>query len=160
MFWFWFILFTVALWFMTNQKKQVEGPPADVKPAQPIWARVVAMILISPITALFAVFITSCTGGSGGSSGGSNSGSFSQSEALMICQYSIKGSMMDASSTDVPYVDDQGSGNEYYFAWGSSTKSIRTRNGLGLEVPASASCIVDKRSKSITQLTVNGKTIK
>lgn len=161
MFWLWFILFTAIIWFLKDQKKKpVDGPPEQTRPEQPLWAKTVAIIVISPITALLAFFVTSCTGGSGSPMGGNSSGELPQSEALMMCQYAIKGSMIGSSNTDVPYVDNNGSGNEFYFAWGASTKAIRTRNGLGLEVPASASCIVDKKARIISQLTVNGKTIK
>lgn len=160
MFWFWFILFTVIIWFMKDQKKKPDdGPPEQSKADTPVWANVIALILISPITALLALFATSCTSGSGNSSSKS-SGEISHSEALTICQYAIKGSMIDSKNTDIPYVESNGGGSEYCFSWGAGTKSIRTRNGLGLEIPASASCIVDKRSRNISQLTINGKSVR
>lgn len=84
---------------------------------------------------------------------------FGWNAALTMCQSTLRKVSRDPDNADVPYVPDHGSGDEFYFAWGASTKMARMRNGLGLEVPASASCIVSKSQKRITSLTLNGKTI-
>jgi hypothetical protein len=82
-------------------------------------------------------------------------------EALTMCQFAIKRLSRDPDTAEIPYVDNLGGsvGTEYYFAWGAGTKYARMRNGLGLEVPVSASCIVDATTKKITQLIFDGKTI-
>lgn len=84
---------------------------------------------------------------------------FDSMDALFMCQQALKMVSRDPEKANIPYVADHGSGNEAYFAWGASTKMARMRNGLGLEVAASASCTVDKTEKRITTLTLNGKSI-
>ncbi|MDZ4151803.1 hypothetical protein, partial [Methylicorpusculum sp.] len=84
---------------------------------------------------------------------------FTWNDALYLCQYNIKNLANDPEKAEVPYVENIGKGNEYYFAWGRSTKFARMRNGLGLEIPVSASCIVDGNQKRIVSLTIDGKTI-
>jgi len=85
---------------------------------------------------------------------------FTWNDALLMCQTAIPKFARDPDTAIVPYVPNIGKGNEYYFAWGDSTKYVRMRNDLGLEVPVSAYCIVDGNIKTITQLSVDGKTIK
>lgn len=85
---------------------------------------------------------------------------FTWNDALLMCQTTIKNFARDPDTAEVPYVPNGGKGNEYYYAWGAGTKSVRMRNGLGLEVPVSAYCIVDGNTKTITQLSIDGKTIK
>lgn len=80
-------------------------------------------------------------------------------DALLLCQNALKRVSRDPEKATIPYVEDSGRGTESYFAWGPSTKMARMRNGLGLEVAASASCIVDRANKKITALTLDGKTI-
>lgn len=80
-------------------------------------------------------------------------------EALGMCQAALKKISKDPEKADIPYVPNMGSGQEFYFAWGGQTKMVRMRNGLGIEVAGSASCIVDGKSGRIVSLTLNGKTI-
>lgn len=80
-------------------------------------------------------------------------------DALLLCQNALKRVSRDPEKASIPYVEDAGSGTESYFAWGAQTKMARMRNGLGLEVAASASCIVDRSAKRITTLTLDGKSI-
>lgn len=80
-------------------------------------------------------------------------------DALLFCQNALKRVARDPEKASIPYVEDLGSGMESYFAWGAQTKMARMRNGLGLEVATSASCVVDRASKRITALTVDGKSI-
>lgn len=87
------------------------------------------------------------------------SNDFTAIEALSQCQWTLKKLSRDPDTAEVPYVENFGSKGEYYFAWGAETKYARMRNGLGLEVPISASCIVNAVTKKITQLTFDGKTI-
>jgi hypothetical protein len=59
----------------------------------------------------------------------------------------------------VPYVNDQGGGGEFYFAWGASTKPVRMKNGFGALLESGASCTVNKQTGQITSLTLNGKSV-
>lgn len=80
----------------------------------------------------------------------------SQSAALTTCQYALKTMSKDPESAEVPYVDDFGSGNEFYFAWGVSTKPVRMKNSFGAMLSSGASCIVDKTTGRITSISLNG----
>lgn len=84
---------------------------------------------------------------------------FTWNDALYMCQQTIGYVSKDPEKADIPYVPDFGTDKEYYFAWGRSTKFARLRNGFGMEIPATASCIVDKAAKKITTLTIDGQTI-
>lgn len=76
-----------------------------------------------------------------------------------MCQMALKKISRDPEKAEIPVVQNFGSETEFYFAWGSSTKMVRMRNGLGLEVAGSASCVVDKATKRFTSLTLNGESI-
>lgn len=101
----------------------------------------------------FGGFLAFCSGKPDTSKG------MRESDALLMCQMALKKISRDPEKADIPYVDDQGKGTEYYYAWGNSTKLVRMRNGLGLEVAATASCTVDGKTQRITSLTLDGKTI-
>lgn len=115
-------------------------------------------LFVAAVSIGLMIFVaTSCVSGDGTSAKPKNLGS---SEALTMCQYALKKVSRDPEKASVPYVPDQGSGSEFYFAWGQSTKMTRMQNGLGIEVAATASCIVSKSEKRITtSLTLDGKTI-
>ena len=81
----------------------------------------------------------------------------SEGDALFTCQRAITGLARDPDTAQVPWVKNFGSGDEYYFAWGDSTKHLRLHNGFGLEVPASAACTVSKSRRVITTLSIDGK---
>lgn len=80
-------------------------------------------------------------------------------QALYDCQQAIKRLSKDPEKADVPYVANQGISSEYTFVWSSNTSLIRMRNGLGVDVPARASCTVNASSMAIINLTLNGETI-
>lgn len=80
-------------------------------------------------------------------------------DGLFLCQQAIKRASLDAENTSAPYVKNQGTGSEYYFAWNNETKLVRSRNGLGLEVGVTASCIVDAASGRIRSLTIQGRSL-
>ena len=84
---------------------------------------------------------------------------FGSTDALTMCQMAFKRISNDPDKASIPYVPDQRTGLESYFAWGASTKMMRMRNGLGLDVAVSGSCIVNHRTRKITNLTLDGKTI-
>lgn len=83
----------------------------------------------------------------------------SESEALTRCQEMIRRQARDPETANVPFVRNMGKGTEAYFAWGAQTKMARMRNGLGLEVAVSASCIVDLSTGTLRSLTVDGKAL-
>lgn len=84
---------------------------------------------------------------------------FGATAALGLCRETIKLYTKDPEKADIPYVPNMGSGSEFYFAWGNSTKYTRMRNGLGLEVPVAASCTVDANTRKITSLSIDSKTV-
>lgn len=128
-----------------------EPPPKKGK-TYPLWVQVV----VGGIGGLF--FMSWLGGGSGGSSS-NTSGQISQLDAIFLCQTALKAASRDPERADVPYVEGKLSGNEYYFAWGNSTRPVRMRNGFGIEVAAGASCFVDRNSRKVTGLTLDGKSI-
>lgn len=83
----------------------------------------------------------------------------SEAGALFICQQAIKRASLDAEKTSVPFVRAQG-GQDHYFAWNNDTKLVRTRNGLGLEVGVTASCIVSKYGGRVLSLTIQGQSLR
>lgn len=84
---------------------------------------------------------------------------FDTVDALVLCKEALTNVARDPGSVDIPNVPDFGSKGEYYFAWGASTKRIHMRNGLGLPVAVTASCIVNHTQKRIISLTLNGETL-
>ena len=82
---------------------------------------------------------------------------FTQGAALTLCESAIRLISKDPEKAEIPYVDDLGDATAYYFAWGHATKMLRLRNGLGLEVAATGSCVVNKSAQRIVSLTLNGK---
>lgn len=140
-------------------KPAVAADEPKKKYAAPLWLQVTAGLL-----GAYVVFsCTSGSTGSGSSAGGSAAvkaaGTLDFAEALTMCQMALKRAARDPDNANIPYVPDHGSGDEFYFAWGGSTKMVRMRNGLGLDVAASASCIVSKSQRRITSLTLNGQSL-
>lgn len=84
---------------------------------------------------------------------------FTAARALTMCQLAFQKISRDPDKAEIPAVRDFGGGDEAYFAWGPETKVMRMRNGLGLDVSATGSCIVSKSAKKITSLTMNGQSI-
>lgn len=85
---------------------------------------------------------------------------FGEAAAFGLCRDAIRAVAKDPDRAEIPVVGNASSGGaEFYFAWGVSTQHLRLRNGLGLEVPASGSCIVNASTKTVTSLTLNGKTV-
>lgn len=91
--------------------------------------------------------------------GGKQSAEFGDRDALALCQFAFKKVSRDPDKAEIPAVQNFGKGDESYFAWGSETRVMRMRNGLGLDVAATGSCIVSKSAKKITSLTLNGESI-
>ena len=91
--------------------------------------------------------------------GGKKNYEFDWADALVLCQNALKQASRDPEKASIPSVENFGKGDEYYFAWGAYTKMARMRNGLGLEVGVTASCIVSKSQKRIISMTLNGQSI-
>ena len=77
--------------------------------------------------------------------------------ALTKCQDAIKKASRDYDAAKVPYSEDFGGSNEFYFAW-NNRNPIKLINGFGRLVPTTGSCIVDA-DLHIKSLTVGGKDI-
>lgn len=123
-----------------------ESVKSEVKTPVPMWANVITGLLVLGALSM-------CVGGDDEPKG------FGHIDALTMCQMALQSAAKDPGNADIPYVENLGKGDEYYYAWGAQTKMARMRNGLGLDVAASASCIVDGKSKRITSLTLNGQSI-
>lgn len=82
-----------------------------------------------------------------------------EAAALTMCTQAIRWHLRDPDGADIPFVNSFGQKGEFYFAWGASTRYMRVRNGLGLEVPASGYCIVDATTERITRLSLNAEDV-
>lgn len=125
-------------------------PDQDKRPTSP-WPAVISV-------AVLTVIAVSCVNMGKGSETNTPR-AFDSTDALYLCQQALKRASRDPEKAEAPPVENFGKGDEFYFAWGASTKMARMRNGFGLEVAASASCTVSQTQKRITSLTLDGKTI-
>lgn len=118
---------------------------------------IVQLLLI----AVMAIFIVRCSADDNSKKSTAPDNAYTVAQAFTLCQLAIKTYSRDPDTAEIPYVENYASKpSEYYFAWGAGTQHIRIRNGLGLDVPVSAACIVDANTKAIVQLSINGQTIK
>jgi hypothetical protein len=159
-----FAVFMVVAWFIaenartTNQAKH-DGPavqPTMGERLSPLW-KASPFVLVMAIVASCALDPESNKAPAAKSTASSQG--MSQIEALGKCQHVLKALSKDPSSAEVPYVDDFGSGNEFYFAWGASSKPVRMKNSYGAMLSAGASCTVNKTTGQITSMTLEGKTV-
>ncbi|WP_109790952.1 zinc ribbon domain-containing protein [Acidovorax sp. GW101-3H11] len=134
-------------------QKPIDEPAASAKPSPSIGILLVAAVSVG----MMAFVVVSCVGGKDDTK---SADEFTWNDALTLCQMSLKNASRDPEKADVPYVENFGKGDEFYYAWGPSTKMARMRNGLGIEVATTASCVVSKSQKRITSLTLDGKTIR
>ncbi|WP_155950186.1 hypothetical protein [Rhodanobacter sp. OR92] len=79
-------------------------------------------------------------------------------DALYLCQQAIRQVAKNPSSAHVPYATDRGTAAEHYFAWPKGS-GLTMMNAFGANLDTSASCITTADGKTITSLTVDGKTI-
>lgn len=85
---------------------------------------------------------------------------FGEAAAFGLCRDAIRAVSKDPDKAEIPVINNASpGGTEFYFAWGQSTQQLRLRNGLGIDVPASASCVVNAASRSVTSLSLNDKTL-
>lgn len=134
---------------------QQEHPRPDVspvskKPTSP-WPAIISLSILT-------VIAVSCVN-MRKDSGAPVEASFDWNDALTMCQFALKKASRDPEKAEVPYVANQGSGDNYHFTWGASTKMARMRNGLGMEVATTASCTVSGTQKRITSLVLDGNTL-
>ena len=80
-------------------------------------------------------------------------------EALTKCQMTLQRFSRDPETAKVPYVHGAEDASAFGFSWGASTKMMRFKNGLGLEVPVSAYCEISKTTGNILHLTIDGKSM-
>ena len=85
--------------------------------------------------------------------------SYGEFDALALCKSTIKLAARDPDKADIPSIRGSRGGDSYFFEWGHVSQHLRLRNGLGLEVAATAMCIVDAQTQSITHLMLDGKTL-
>lgn len=78
--------------------------------------------------------------------------------ALLACQQAIQAQAQYGGADTPPYVRNYGTAGQFYFAW--PTGSFAFPNGFGARTKMSASCIGDLETGTITQLTLNGQTIR
>jgi len=76
---------------------------------------------------------------------------------MAMCMRAIQLASKDPERVQIPWVDPRMGGDDFHFAWGHSTRMLRMRNGLGLEVAASGSCTVSRARKTVTSLTIDGQ---
>lgn len=154
MVWVGLLIIVVAAWAIWRSSPlapmKSASPSEDVAAATerkpPLWQLVLlAMLLVGGLKA--------CADGFSKPSG------FGDSQAFQLCQAAMTKLARDPEKAQVPWVQNMGAGSEYYYAWGAQTKLMRMRNGLGLDVAVSGSCIVDGQSQRITSLTLDGKTV-
>jgi DNA-directed RNA polymerase subunit RPC12/RpoP len=84
---------------------------------------------------------------------------FGEADARILCSDAIRAASRDREKAEIPFVPATTRGDEISMSWNDGTGTLRLRNGLGLDVPASASCVVSKSQKRVTILTINGQTI-
>lgn len=80
-------------------------------------------------------------------------------ESFEICKAAFLAVSKDPEKTVIPFVKDQGGYAESRFTWGAGTRMLRMRNGLGFEVAATGYCGIDRKTKEIVELHLNGEKI-
>lgn len=78
----------------------------------------------------------------------------SASVAHAICVKAVTAMAKDPETVKVPWVEPASSADAHIFEWGRTTRLIRMRNGLGLEVPVSGKCVVDARTMAVLRATI------
>jgi hypothetical protein len=84
---------------------------------------------------------------------------FGNADAVALCRDAIRAHSRDPERAEVPYVEGLARGDEILLAWNGGTRMLRLRNGLGLEVASTGSCVVSVSGKRVTLLTIDGKTV-
>jgi DNA-directed RNA polymerase subunit RPC12/RpoP len=137
---------------LSKKTNKYDVPPGG-KPAPVLPILIAGAVIVAAIAG--ALSLAKSPNGSGSGS----ADSFDWNDALVMCQHALKRISRDPEKANVPYVENKGTGDNYLFVWGPSTKMARMRNGLGLEVATSASCRVSHSEKRITALILDGKEV-
>lgn len=111
-------------------------------------------LLISAVVIGFVVY--ACSPGSNSK----KSSTSSEVNGLLACKQAIRFASKDPDKADIPYAEARSVGYEYTYTWTNGANTIRLRNGLGIDVPASATCNVSKESGLVRRLIINGETIR
>lgn len=106
---------------------------------------------------MVAVVVFSCVYQTALPSGPKAPQAFNDADANILCRDAIMRFSRDPERTQVPYAQPSTRGDEALLAWNQSSKMLRMRNGLGLEVPATASCLVSRGERRVIMLTINGE---
>lgn len=160
-----FFIFSMAVaWFAIESKRKADlGLDQDYAHLVPWTTRLQVLYKAIPVCVAFSVVASYIAPTSdkepkkAPSTAAPTEMSFAQ--ALTKCQYAIKDMSKDPESAEVPYVEDFGSGNEYYFAWGAQTKPVRMTNSFGAMLSAGASCTVNKSTGKIAAISLDGKSV-
>lgn len=113
----------------------------------------IGALVVSAVVIGFVAY--ACTS----SSSSSKSDTASEMKGLFSCQQAIRMVASDPDKADIPYAEPRSAGSEYTYAWTNGSNTIRLRNGLGIDKPASATCTVSKESGLVRRLIINGRTV-
>lgn len=94
-------------------------------------------------------------------SGGNRSGpdSLRSSRALLHCQKAIKAVAANPSAAKIPGVSVDESALEFRYVWRHGG-GLRLQNGFGALMDASATCVISKSTRKITELTIDGRRLR
>ena len=84
---------------------------------------------------------------------------FGEADARVLCANAIRAASRDPEKAEIPFVPATSRGDEISMSWNAGAGMLRLRNGLGLEVPSSAACVVSRSQKRVTVLSIDGQTI-
>lgn len=83
----------------------------------------------------------------------------SQSMALLHCQRAIKSVATNPSAARIPAVGVDESGAQFRYVWRHGG-GLRLQNGFGALMDASATCVISKSTRKITELTIDGRRLR
>ena len=84
---------------------------------------------------------------------------FGETAAFGLCRTIIARLSRDPEKAEIPWVENTGEGGNFRFTWAFNSRTMRMRNGLGLEVPMTGSCTVDASQQRVSSLTLDGKVL-
>lgn len=83
---------------------------------------------------------------------------FTELDAMQLCRQTISNWSRDPAKAEIPMGRRFHSDLVFHFAW-TPSDGLRLRNGLGLDMPVTAACTVDRVGRRITLLNVDGQTL-
>lgn len=81
----------------------------------------------------------------------------SETQAFSTCRSALTRLARDPETAVVPNVGWMKGGVDWRFFWNAKTRMVRMKNGLGLEVAATAACVVDEQFGDVKLLLLDGK---